>query len=248
MTENTISSSLPIFVINLDGSTERLRNVEKQLSKYELSFERISAVDGRLMNKAQLNEHYCEHTNKVSYYKILTAGEIGCYLSHRKAWQQIVERKLPAAIILEDDFVCEYPLGDVQTFVQLQQSFDYIKLSDHPGRKRKTRVLQRIGQSDFVSFDKVPARTCAQLVSYEGALKLLKASEKFGRPIDIDLQYWWEKKIKVRGIKPFPFAPAPDVASDISAMQSRSGMKKYRIRRIKQQLSFKINNAVRRLK
>jgi glycosyl transferase family 25 len=246
MTQSEISNNLPIFVINLDGSTERLAKVESELSKHKLSFERISAVDGRLMSQAQLHEHYCKQKNISDYYKVLTAGEVGCYLSHRKAWQHIIERNLPSAIILEDDFLFEHPLDDVLLFAKAQQNFDYIKLSDHPGRKRKTRILQTIGNSHLVSFDKVPARTCAQLVSYQGAEKLLKASESFGRPVDIDLQYWWEKDIQIQGIKPFPFAPAPDVASDITAVQSRSSLKKHRIRRIKQQIAFKINNAIRR--
>ncbi|MFC4700704.1 glycosyltransferase family 25 protein [Glaciecola siphonariae] len=236
---------LPIFVINLDGSDQRLANVSAQLAQYDLSFERISAVDGRIMSESQRLEHYSPSLNRAGYYKSLTPGEIGCYLSHRKAWQRIVDENLEAAIILEDDFLMPHGLNDVAQFVQSKQAFDYVKLSDHPGRPRKTKTLKKIGDSQLVVFDKVPARTCAQLVSREGARKLLQASESFGRPVDIDLQYWWEKDIRVMGIKPFVFTPAPDVKSDISAMQSRNDMQKHRIRRLKQQLSFKLNNAFR---
>ena len=236
---------LPIFVINLDGSTERLSKVEQELQKIGVSFERVSAVDGRIMTESERLQHYSPELNASNYYKALTPGEIGCYLSHRKVWQLIVERALPAAIILEDDFLAQGDLTGVQAFVDTKQAFDYVKLSDHPNRPRKTTALKLIGKSELVAFDKPPARTCAQLVSTRGAEQLLKHSEKFGRPVDIDLQYWWEKEITVLGIKPFPFAPAPDVQSDITAIQSRSTVKQHPFRRIRQQLSFKLNNALR---
>ncbi|WP_395339084.1 glycosyltransferase family 25 protein [Ningiella sp. W23] len=236
---------LPIFVINLDGSDERLTNVEGQLAKQNLNFERISAVDGRKLDEASLHTHYCPKTNRKAYYKALTPGEIGCYLSHRKAWQHMVDNQIPHAIILEDDFILENSLGDLQRLVNGQPDFDYVKLSDHPSRPRKTQTIDAIGDSQLIRFEKVPARTCAQLVSLRGAEKLLKHSERFGRPIDIDLQFWWEKNIEILGFKPFPFSPAPDVKSDITAVQSRSSVKKHRVRRIKQQLAFKINNALR---
>jgi len=237
---------LTIFVINLDGSTERLKKVGSELAKYALAFERISAVDGRLMSLAQLQQHYCPQKNASNYYKALTAGEIGCYLSHRKVWQTIIERELTSAVILEDDFLLSQSIDDIVSFAQSGTLYDYIKLSDHPGRSRKTRTLKTIGQSQLVSFDKIPARTCAQLVSAQGAKKLLQHSETFGRPVDIDLQYWWEKDIEVLGLKPFAFMPAPDVKSDISAIQNRSSVKTHRLRRIHQQLSFKLNNVLRR--
>lgn len=236
---------LPIFVINLDGSTKRLEKVESELAKYDVSFERIAAVDGRLMSDEALHEHYCPQKNAADYYKALTPGEIGCYLSHRKAWATIIERDLAAAIVLEDDFLLLHPISDVVHFAKSGTAFDYVKLSDHPNRPRKTTPLQLVGQSELVSFDKAPARTCAQLVSAQGARKLLAHSEKFGRPVDIDLQYWWEKEIEVLGLKPFPFQPAPDIQSDITAIQNRNTVQKHRLRRIRQQLSFRLNNAFR---
>ena len=33
----------------------------------------------------------------------LRIGEIGCFLSHRQIWAEIVRRGLPAAFIIEDD-------------------------------------------------------------------------------------------------------------------------------------------------
>ncbi|MBT1451903.1 glycosyltransferase family 25 protein [Glaciecola sp. XM2] len=236
---------LPIFVINLDGSDERLRNVEQQLQSIGATFERIPAVDGRIMSEEERLAHYSPKKNEVQYHKALTPGEIGCYLSHRKAWQSIIDKGLDAAIILEDDIVCQSDLTDVQTFIESGFVFDYVKLSDHPNRPRKSSAVKMYGKSELVTFDKVPVRACAQIVSATGAANLLKNTEKFGRPVDIDLQYWWEMEISVHGIKPFPFAPAPDVASDINAVQSRSGVKSHRLRRIRQQISFKLNNALR---
>lgn len=75
-----------IFVINLARSTERLANSQRQLAAHGLSFERIDAVDGATLSQAQLNSHYSASLNKQNYHYPLSVGQIGCYLSHRKAW------------------------------------------------------------------------------------------------------------------------------------------------------------------
>jgi hypothetical protein len=45
------------------------------------------------------------------------SGEVGCFLGHRNAWRQIVERKPDAATFLEDDdCIGQIEFGDVVEF------------------------------------------------------------------------------------------------------------------------------------
>ena len=37
------------------------------------------------------------------YHRQMTMGEIGCFLSHYRIWENIVERKQNEVLILEDD-------------------------------------------------------------------------------------------------------------------------------------------------
>ena len=117
--------------------------------------------------------------------------------------------------------------------------WDYIKLSNYPNRPRKSKPISKLANGNVVTFEKIPAGTCAQLISLNGAKKLLKNTPAFGRPIDVDLQYWWEKELHLFGLRPFPFQPTPEIASDITQVANRSDVKKYRLRRIWQQVKFK---------
>nr|WP_136252784.1 glycosyltransferase family 25 protein [Ningiella ruwaisensis] len=236
---------LPIFVINLDRSEGRLKKASTQLDNLGIKFERISAVDGRAISREELYKHYCIEQNKQKYHRALTPGEIACYLSHRKAWQQIVERALPAAIILEDDFLIESGLENILALVASNRKFDYVKLANQLGRPRKTKVLEMVGSGELVAFKKVPAQTCAQLVSLNGAKRLLEFSDRFYRPIDVDLQHWWEINIEIIGLQPFPFSHTHDIKSDICDTSKRNLQKKRRLNRIFQQISFKINNSIK---
>ena len=75
-----------IFVINLDRSKNRWLESQNQLNGCEV--ERVSAVDGAKLEAELLNACFDEGLNRQRYHKVLTSGEIGCYLSHRKVWQK----------------------------------------------------------------------------------------------------------------------------------------------------------------
>lgn len=236
-----------IFIINLADSHARLAHCRQQLA--DIQFERIEAVNGRNLNAQQIAQHYDEKHNPVRYHKPLTVGEVGCYLSHRKVWQRIIDEQLDYAIVLEDDFVLNQPIDGIsQALEAISEPWDYIKLAEYPN-KRKAIHSASCGAYELVVYNKVPARTCAQVVSLQGAKKLLAASQRFSRPVDIDIQYWWEMGIVVYGLKPYIFKPNLSVYSEIDGLRHRKQSHRRLLGRIFQQIRFLLNNrkALRRL-
>ncbi len=124
-----------IYVISLDRTPERYAYVKNQLDKLNLKHERFSAVDGNLITvkdvernqNVQWNKigppkgYYRGATLKISYqgiYKdaeffyitdkcLMNAGELGCAMSHRAVWADIVKNKYEKVIVLEDDVTLE---------------------------------------------------------------------------------------------------------------------------------------------
>ncbi len=126
-----------IFVINLARSTKRLIQTTERLSAVNLTFKRIDAIDGNNLTDKQKYLHYNPQLNKQKYHYALSNGQIGCYLSHRKAWQKIVDEKLKYAIVLEDDFYIDEPIHDaIKNIEQLNQSWQLIKLAAYENRTR----------------------------------------------------------------------------------------------------------------
>lgn len=229
-----------IFVINLEGSNDRWDASQAQL--IDCNYERVEAVNGERLSLEAFHQHFDKDLNHQQYHKVLTKGEIGCYLSHRKVWKKIVDEKLDFALVLEDDFVSgESISGLIDEVSQIHQPWDCIKLTEHP-IKRKVIYSEQVVQSALITYNKVPAKTCAQFISYAGAQKLLAASEKFGRPVDVDIQHWWESGLRVFGLKPYPFEINQNVDSDIEHKGQRKKSKTRRIFKWYKQILFYFKN------
>jgi len=79
--------AITTFVINLDGSDERLSLITENLTSLNIPFERVPAVDGRRFDVHALPE-YNDPRAKTRYGRILNGGEIGCFKSHIKCLQK----------------------------------------------------------------------------------------------------------------------------------------------------------------
>ena len=87
------------YVINLDRSPDRLEHFRLQAAKEGLEFQRIPAVDGSRLDKFTMDRLL----SISSGYRRPSPGEMGCYLSHRKAWTQLLHDKFSCGFIAEDD-------------------------------------------------------------------------------------------------------------------------------------------------
>lgn len=120
-----INTSTPVFFINLDDNTERKENIEKQLNNLQFeNIHRVSAIDTRSDNdiikytdiiKPESYQTLLDNikTGTRKKHRELTRGAIGCYLSHLKIYNMIIEQNIPYAIICEDD--CNI-IGDYSDF------------------------------------------------------------------------------------------------------------------------------------
>lgn len=173
----------------------------------------------------------------------LSLGQIGCYLSHRKAWQEIVDRKLDYAIILEDDFTIDDSIHTAIANIEaLDVPWQMIKLAAYNNRKRPIGYRKDIAHGQkLVIHKKLMTGCCATAITYDGAKQLLNATNKFGRPVDTDLQHVWETDVYGYSLLPYPVKQRDDQASDIAA-RSQNKQSKAFWRRKKQQIKAALLN------
>ncbi|MBB1476923.1 glycosyltransferase family 25 protein [Shewanella sp. SG41-3] len=229
-----------VFLINLDSSTERFTFMDDQLKQLGIEYQRISAVYGKDLHATDISKVYDPQTNLQKYDKKLNLGEIGCYLSHVQCWQMIIDQQLDYALILEDDSVLDPALMTViQHIDNLSTDWDYIKLCH--GRKQKG-IVQSIALDERFSLStclKLPSSTRGQCVSLAGAEKLLATAYPIARPVDIDIQYWYEKQLRCFVVRPFPVI-ATDLDSDISRQGRRNNAKRHHLLRIWQKVKYEL--------
>jgi glycosyl transferase, family 25 len=132
----------------------------------------------------------------------LVAGEKGCYASHHKAWAWLVESGLSAMVVLEDDVQLSPEFVKVIAAVEsLDIEWDMIKLIGRD--KEKIRARRPFVEGvDLIDYQRVPSLTAGYIISRSGALKLMHKRTPFGRPIDVDLRFWWECDLRIMGVSP----------------------------------------------
>ncbi|XP_029931190.1 procollagen galactosyltransferase 2-like [Myripristis murdjan] len=95
-----------IFLINLKRRLDRRERMMSTLAALGIDVTLTEAVDGKALNSSQL---LAMGIDMLPGYKdpysgrVLTRGEIGCFLSHYNIWKQTVEQELQQVLVLEDD-------------------------------------------------------------------------------------------------------------------------------------------------
>jgi GR25 family glycosyltransferase involved in LPS biosynthesis len=97
------------YCINLDHHTAKWKRVSAHLAEHGFAPERVSGVYGKKLPtndpRIGLFPQYLIANPQIrsSHEQLNTMGAIGCYLSHVKCWQNIIDHNLESAIVFEDD-------------------------------------------------------------------------------------------------------------------------------------------------
>lgn len=236
-----IPATVPILFINLDRDTERRQRMEMQLQQLHAS--RFCATWWNDVPPAEQQIFYSPSLNAHQYYKPLVNGEKGCYLSHIRAWQQLVASDAPFMVVLEDDVAVQDSFSSALEAIQeLDMPWDMIKLMGREQEKIQQALPLSNGLS-LVQYRRVPSYTAGYAISRAGAQKLLASRIPFGRPIDIDLRFWWENDMRIYGVYP-PVISLDDTSqtSSISGRQQGTSLRT-RWKKLKMKLQLTLGNA-----
>ncbi|RYV03671.1 glycosyl transferase family 25 [Shewanella sp. OPT22] len=230
---------LPIFVINMPQNIDRRQNIESQLSSMSLSATFIEAVVGKELTNAEVASMYDEQANQRCHHRDLSLGEIGCYASHRKIWQRMIDSNIQWSVVLEDDITVSKDIHSIIEALTDIKHTDIIKLSDN--RNNPAIDSRQLSNNvTCINYKRVPNCTTGYIISLEGAKKLL-SRKYFYRPVDIDLQFHSELNLSVIGLKPYCVKEAgfdSEIAAQNNGIHNNSSTFfrniKYRIRMILQ--------------
>jgi glycosyl transferase, family 25 len=205
----------PIFVINMARDVDRMESMQRQLDDLGLPFERIEAVDGRKITAQEKAALYSDFWFWLMHGNTATAGEIGVNLSHRKIYQHMIDEKIDAAIILEDDVALLPVLPLLLPEIEANTTeFDMVQLYSF----RQPDIDVRASPSNTLrikKFSNLHASSAAYLLRRSGAAKLLKIKKV--RTMS-DRWCWLSAMsgLKCCGISPFPVKLHESLAEDSS--------------------------------
>jgi glycosyl transferase, family 25 len=224
-------TSLPIFVLNLDRSAERLAWCRERLEREGLELTRVRGVDGTRLSSEEIGAVYDSALNRRHYFISLTSGEVGAYLGHLAAWRRIIADGVEAALVLEDDFACPGSMSElVQAIRRWPVEYDLLRLYGRP--TGPGRSLGPLLPGLMVEHRAVASIGCvAQVVSRRGAEKLLSTMMPITRPVDVEMQFWWRHQIIMHNVVPAPFTTQTELQRRSEVKFGQPRLTRDRIRR-----------------
>jgi glycosyl transferase family 25 len=134
---------LKIFVINLDHRADRLEFLTNQLKKFDLSFDRIPAINGNFLTSPYPIANYKRFL--LNQKRPIVPGEIGCAESHRLIWKKMLDENISYALILEDDVKIS---SEIIEFIKEKYwiNYDFINLSESKPYNTTEKILSQLKQ------------------------------------------------------------------------------------------------------
>jgi glycosyl transferase family 25 len=211
-------SLLKTYVINLDGSADRLAAIAERLADFGIEFERVAAVDGRKMDLSILPGYDAERAERYMG-RSLVGGEIGCYLSHLKVAEAFLQSDAPYALVLEDDAL---PLcNPVELLDQALPNLgaidaNWLLINIGNNKLKIATPLKRytVGsrKCELVAAHYFPMTTSAIVWSREGARRFVEEHDKIFAPVDNYFRYWL-----TRTGHGYSFWPAPVTTTEAAS-------------------------------
>jgi len=141
---------MKIYVVNMDNRPDRWAHIEAGLESLDLEYTRFSAVNGRDLTLEE-QSIFDKKRFILEQKKHSVLGEIGCALSHRNIWKDIVKNKIPHALILEDDVDLDRRLVDFLKNPSNFQKFDVLNVSSNEPYSLQGMDSIELDQNDEVT-------------------------------------------------------------------------------------------------
>ncbi|KAK6100611.1 Glycosyltransferase 25 (LPS biosynthesis protein) family protein [Brugia pahangi] len=128
-----------IYVINLERRNERKAKMMELLKLMGFEYTWWKATDGHHLDLEPLYKEvkFLPGYEDPYYKRPMKAGEVGCFLSHYRIWQEVDEKKLDRVIIFEDDL--RFVVNSTILLKELIEDIDSIEIEwdlIYLGRKR----------------------------------------------------------------------------------------------------------------
>ncbi|MCB8746895.1 glycosyltransferase family 25 protein [Rhodoferax sp. U2-2l] len=185
------------YVINLDKDVARLEFFESNFKKLGLAFERVAAVDGRVVSD---DEYQAFMKDRPRHNKDWARGQMGCFLSHYLVWQKVASGDQRFCAVFEDDIHISDDLAWIlMNDAWIPDGVDIIRLETSTNRVRLTSQAI-LTQANRTAYGVQSTSWCAggYLISRQAAQALLDLPWHTHEPADAMLYNFSDSPISTR--------------------------------------------------
>ena len=193
---------IPVFVINLNRSEGRRREVSNILNELGIEFTIIRAIDGQNADPQILKRHYSPDASIKLHGRNLHDNEIACSLSHLSIYKMMVRENIECAVILEDDVFLKDSFKSLILEAPniIKREWDIINL--YSNAKDVAFGEPIFGSHKFSKFKYDCNGTVAYIIKITGAIKLIQHAYPIRYAADGLTGRFREFDVKMLGISP----------------------------------------------
>jgi glycosyl transferase family 25 len=186
-------------IISLRSQEARRRHMVAQMEAFRLPW---SLFDARTSENPPIP--YSEAEAAIDWRGPLTPGEIGCFASHYACLAEFVAQQTARyRIVVEDDVQLD-PGFWYERLPSLMDAckLDYLRL--YAKFPFKHRLVAIFGQHYIIRYRSGPLGTQGYVISQEGARRFLESIDRISRPVDWEIDRYWN-----HGLPPYTLGPHP---------------------------------------
>lgn len=182
---------MKVYVINLERASERRRHILRELEKHGLDYELIAGVDGKSLSEDERNRVSDRAAVEARPNK-LTAGAIGCALSHLEVYRKMIADNADVALVLEDDAVLFDGIGELLKLIENKIEdgeailLHYFKVRPEKVILSSQRATPLDGNYSLLEPINYPQSGTGYVITRETALRLADAK----LPIKVEADDW----------------------------------------------------------
>jgi glycosyl transferase, family 25 len=159
------------IVISLSTAVERRKHISNEFAQKNVDFDFFDALT------PEPAAVFSQELGLKIDERILTKGELACFMSHVFLWKKMVDDQIPYTAIFEDDI---YLGEDVKEFLcdgqWIDPSWNLIKLEEFTHRIKLSKMVKKFDgqvQRSLFQLKSKNLGTAGYILSLEGAKKLL---------------------------------------------------------------------------
>ena len=186
--------------ISLASASERRALMTRQFRRHGLEVRFFNGIEVR---DPSFDVSASEVASRIRRYgRPLSNGEIGCYLSHREVWKQLINSTDDAWCVMEDDIaLCSGFDAAIRELLTHRQHWDFVRLM---GLNRRDRIPYADLPSgmQLMWMDRQPVGLQGYVVTRAGAAELLRHTARIVHAIDTAVDRHWEHKLRMYVTEP----------------------------------------------
>ena len=213
-----LPTNLQVLVISMQQSVGRREKASAELSKTNLVWRFLDAVDGRKLSYP-IPEYPASKVKRLLGFA-LTPNEIGCFLSHRAAWEACIAAQTPT-LVFEDDFLLLPHFEHcVEQLISHLEDWQIVRLQALI--ESNDDKLKAFDQFDLMRNHADPLGATAYLIQPAAAMVLVAYSKEIYEPLDHFLEHHTKHGQVTLAAKPYPV----DITNVVSTIADRPNDRK----------------------